>query len=99
MIVDVLKARLKTTGVVEHTFTFKTAEFRGMTWKVFLPALAPATLSELCVRYTTLEAPEIRDTHGLLSLTTVCFLQFASSSVLIKLVSECHHIFGSDLYV
>ncbi|KAF9778279.1 guanine nucleotide binding protein, alpha subunit [Thelephora terrestris] len=33
--VDVLKARLKTTGVVEHTFAFKTAEFRGMTWKIY----------------------------------------------------------------
>jgi len=33
--VDVLKARLKTTGVVEHIFTIKTTEFRGLTWKIY----------------------------------------------------------------
>jgi hypothetical protein len=33
---DVLKARLKTTGVVEHTFTVKTTDFRGLNWKVCL---------------------------------------------------------------
>ena len=33
---DVLKARLKTTGVVEHTFTMgKNSEFRGVDWKIY----------------------------------------------------------------
>lgn len=33
---DILKARLKTTGVVEHTFTMpKDNEFRGVDWKIY----------------------------------------------------------------
>ncbi|KAH9949326.1 G-alpha-domain-containing protein [Amylocystis lapponica] len=33
---DVLKARLKTTGVVEHTFSLaKNSEFRGVNWKIY----------------------------------------------------------------
>jgi len=33
---DVLKARLKTTGVVEHTFTMnKDSDFRGVEWKIY----------------------------------------------------------------
>ncbi|KAI0931243.1 hypothetical protein AcW1_001304 [Taiwanofungus camphoratus] len=33
---DVLKARLKTTGVVEHTFSLpKNHEFRGVEWKIY----------------------------------------------------------------
>ncbi|KAI0658290.1 G-alpha-domain-containing protein [Cubamyces menziesii] len=33
---DVLKARLKTTGVVEHTFSLaKTSEWRGVEWKIY----------------------------------------------------------------
>ena len=32
---DVLKARLKTTGVVEHSFTLTSAEFRGVEWKIY----------------------------------------------------------------
>ncbi|EKM61835.1 uncharacterized protein PHACADRAFT_248702 [Phanerochaete carnosa HHB-10118-sp] len=32
---DVLKARLKTTGVVEHTFTVSNPEFRGVEWKIY----------------------------------------------------------------
>lgn len=33
---DVLKARLKTTGVVEHTFNMpKNSEFRGVEWKIY----------------------------------------------------------------
>ncbi|KAL4250269.1 P-loop containing nucleoside triphosphate hydrolase [Abortiporus biennis] len=33
---DVLRARLKTTGVVEHTFTMsKSSEFRGVDWKIY----------------------------------------------------------------
>ncbi|OCH87568.1 G-alpha-domain-containing protein [Obba rivulosa] len=33
---DVLKARLKTTGVVEHAFTLsKGSEFRGVDWKIY----------------------------------------------------------------
>ncbi|GBE77330.1 Guanine nucleotide-binding protein alpha-4 subunit [Sparassis crispa] len=33
---DVLKARLKTTGVVEHTFSLsKSSEFRGVDWKIY----------------------------------------------------------------
>ena len=33
---DVLKARLKTTGVVEHKFTLaKNTEFRGVEWVIY----------------------------------------------------------------
>ncbi|GJF00724.1 G-alpha-domain-containing protein [Phanerochaete sordida] len=32
---DVLKARLKTTGVVEHTFKVSNPEFRGVEWKIY----------------------------------------------------------------
>ncbi|KAI0081525.1 G-alpha-domain-containing protein [Panus rudis PR-1116 ss-1] len=33
---DVLRARLKTTGVVEHSFTMpKNSEFRGVNWKIY----------------------------------------------------------------
>ncbi|CCL98063.1 uncharacterized protein FIBRA_00057 [Fibroporia radiculosa] len=33
---DVLKARLKTTGVVEHTFSLpRNAEYRGVEWKIY----------------------------------------------------------------
>lgn len=33
---DILKARLKTTGVVEHTFTMpRDSEFRGVDWKIY----------------------------------------------------------------
>ena len=33
---DVLKARLKTTGVVEHTFTLSNrSEMRGVDWKIY----------------------------------------------------------------
>ncbi|OBZ68480.1 Guanine nucleotide-binding protein alpha-4 subunit [Grifola frondosa] len=33
---DVLKARLKTTGVMEHTFSLtKSSEFRGVEWKIY----------------------------------------------------------------
>ncbi len=33
---DVLKARLKTTGVVEHTFTMsKQSDFKGVDWKIY----------------------------------------------------------------
>jgi len=33
---DVLKARLKTTGVVEHTFSMsKDSDFRGVDWKIY----------------------------------------------------------------
>ena len=32
---DVLRARLKTTGVVEHSFTLTSAEFRGVEWKIY----------------------------------------------------------------
>ncbi|KZT02234.1 G-alpha-domain-containing protein [Laetiporus sulphureus 93-53] len=33
---DVLKARLKTNGVVEHTFSLpKTSEYRGVEWKIY----------------------------------------------------------------
>lgn len=32
---DVLKARLKTTGVVEHTFSVSNPEFRGVEWKIY----------------------------------------------------------------
>ena len=63
--VDVLKARLKTTGVVEHVFTIKTAEFRGLTWRVCLAALTAMMLPKLDARYTMLEAPESSDTLGL----------------------------------
>ena len=46
-----------------------------MTWKVSLSVLVPTIISKVAVRYTTLEALEIRDTHGLHSLTTVCLVQ------------------------
>ncbi|KAI0347879.1 G-alpha-domain-containing protein [Trametopsis cervina] len=32
---DVLKARLRTTGVTEHTFTLDNPEFRGVDWKIY----------------------------------------------------------------
>ena len=32
---DVLKARLKTTGVVEHTFSLTSGEFKGVDWKIY----------------------------------------------------------------
>ena len=33
---DVLRARLKTTGVVEHKFTLaKNSEFRGVEWVIY----------------------------------------------------------------
>lgn len=32
---DVLRARLKTTGVVEHTFSISSGEFRGVDWKIY----------------------------------------------------------------
>jgi hypothetical protein len=32
---DVLKARLKTTGVVEHTFLVTSGSNRGVEWRVF----------------------------------------------------------------
>jgi hypothetical protein len=33
--VDVLKARLKTLGVVEHTFTIPNGNYRGVDWKIY----------------------------------------------------------------
>ena len=32
---DVLKARLKTLGVVEHTFALETGKERGVDWKIY----------------------------------------------------------------
>jgi hypothetical protein len=32
---DVLKARLKTLGVVEHTFSLETGKERGVDWKIY----------------------------------------------------------------
>jgi guanine nucleotide-binding protein alpha-1 subunit len=32
---DVLKARLKTTGVVEHTFLVTSGSNRGVEWKIY----------------------------------------------------------------
>lgn len=32
---DVLKARLKTLGVVEHTFKLDAGNHRGVTWKIY----------------------------------------------------------------
>lgn len=32
---DVLKARLKTIGVVEHTFSLETGKERGIDWKIY----------------------------------------------------------------
>jgi hypothetical protein len=32
---DVLKARLKTTGVVEHTFLVTSGSNRGVEWRIF----------------------------------------------------------------
>lgn len=32
---DVLRARLRTTGVTEHTFTLDQPEFRGVHWKIY----------------------------------------------------------------
>lgn len=32
---DVLKARLKTTGVIEHTFSLTSGEFKGVDWKIY----------------------------------------------------------------
>lgn len=32
---DVLKARLKTLGVIEHKFTLQGASARGIDWKIF----------------------------------------------------------------
>lgn len=32
---DVLRARLKTTGVVEHTFSLSSGEFKGVDWKIY----------------------------------------------------------------
>lgn len=32
---DVLKARLRTTGVTEHTFTIDNPDFRGVDWKIY----------------------------------------------------------------
>jgi guanine nucleotide-binding protein alpha-1 subunit len=32
---DVLKARLKTLGVVEHKFTIRDGSHRGIDWKIF----------------------------------------------------------------
>lgn len=32
---DVLRARLKTTGVTEHAFTLSSPEFRGVEWKIY----------------------------------------------------------------
>lgn len=32
---DVLKARLKTLGVVEHTFTLHSGNHRGVNWKIY----------------------------------------------------------------
>lgn len=30
-----MKARLKTSGVAEHTFTINTSDFRGVDWKIY----------------------------------------------------------------
>lgn len=32
---DVLKARLKTLGVLEHTFTIQVGNHRGVNWKIY----------------------------------------------------------------
>ena len=32
---DVLRARLKTTGVTEHSFTLANSDFRGVEWKIY----------------------------------------------------------------
>lgn len=32
---DVLKARLKTTGVVEHTFVINTGHSKGVQWRIY----------------------------------------------------------------
>lgn len=32
---DVLRARLKTTGVTEHTFSLSSSDFRGVEWKIY----------------------------------------------------------------
>lgn len=32
---DVLRARLRTTGVTEHSFTLDHPDFRGVDWKIY----------------------------------------------------------------
>ena len=32
---DVLKARLKTTGIVEHTFSMTSGQLKGHDWKIY----------------------------------------------------------------
>jgi len=35
ILADVLKARLKTTGVVEHTFSVSSGTNRGVEWRIY----------------------------------------------------------------
>jgi len=35
VLADVLKARLKTTGVVEHTFLVNSGSHRGVPWRIY----------------------------------------------------------------
>lgn len=62
---------MKTTGVVEHTFVVKTAEFRGLNWKVRFTVLTVMKFCERGARSMMLGVQKISGTHGLLSLMTV----------------------------
>jgi hypothetical protein len=90
---------LKTTGVVEHNFVVKTAEFRGLNWKVRFTVLTVTKLCERGARSTMLGVPEISGTHGLLSLMTVRPLSGQPACVLTQFLSERDHIFGPNLDV
>ena len=83
---DILKARLKTLGVVEHTFTIKAGD-RGVDWKIYDVGGARQQRQAW--------APYFEDGWCRILCDWLALDQEILTSVLCP--SECHHILGPHL--